>query len=211
MILKFDHVAYTCNYESENRSLQKFYDHKIIFRENKLKNLQNKMEFLTNKDLYHNIIYLEKDCNIPIEITSYKSIEDQYCDISVIDNKVEIWSCNLAESIKFFSLLGFKMQDESEKYCNLTFYTIFEKSPVFLEIKKSDQYKGWCLDNKGYCCLAFLADNAQKESIKLSSLGYLCTDIESLTVNGRRLEIFFVQGKCGEVVEIFSIKREEKK
>jgi hypothetical protein len=61
------------------------------------------------------------------------------------------------------------------------------------------------LDNCGLACISFISTNLLHHYEKLNDK-YFTSKIESVIVNKRQINYFFIKGPSNELVEIFSIE-----
>lgn len=110
MILKFDHIAFSCRRSELTNVFQRFSGYEQVFFEKNLLNIAAKKKLLSDEALMdHDIVLLQsvKTGDVPIEITAY--------DVTVGPAKYDIdgqtiiaYTDNVTESSKFYETIGFK-------------------------------------------------------------------------------------------------------
>ena len=70
MIVKFDHISYTCPIGEEDEFKKAYSDYKEAFCEKKIFNLDTKMEFMKLDTREHDLYMMTKEGSYPIELTS---------------------------------------------------------------------------------------------------------------------------------------------
>ncbi len=204
MIVKFDHIAYSCSKTELATVVPSFKDYSVAFSD-EVANLELKKELMHYYIDNHKLIFLEP-CSpekLPIEITCYETVSSNAKTAIEYDfgHTLKIRTPDINHSSELLEALGFKFKNEHFEYSSL-----FPPKTVKIELIKEPVKVDWSLDNHGYCCLAFMSNNAYKEHEKLSKQ-FRCTEVDTLIVNGKQLNLFFVKGSCGELIEIFSIDR----
>jgi len=58
-----------------------------------------------------------------------------------------------------------------------------------------------------YYAIAFLSHNAERDRTYFKDKGFLVTEMAQLTLGANMSNIFFLIGPCGEVVEIYDIRK----
>ena len=71
MIVKLDHISYSCAYGKEESIKASFEGYREIFREENIENLSIKSEFMSTQEKEHCLYMMVKEGDVPIEITSY--------------------------------------------------------------------------------------------------------------------------------------------
>lgn len=78
--------------------------------------------------------------------------------------------------------------------------------PFFLSLQKSDVVnKKPCLDDLGVSCISFLSSSVSKDKELLLKEGLTVIDVGCLEINGKLLNVIFVLGPTGELVEVIDI------
>lgn len=208
MIIKVDHIAFNSVDESE---LDIFKDKgfKLTFYEKNLRNLDSKLLLMKNRSKFHDLFYLESENSTPIEVLIYNKVVDfERYRYELKDNLVSYEVHSIKESIKFWISIGFKLIEEHKGEAVLTFCGIFDAKALTIKLIESIDcvtVGNYCIDSKGYSCIAFISNKIEKEHFRLRNEGCFVTDIESLKVNCKDLSIFFVKGPNSEIVEIIRV------
>ena len=204
MIIKLDHVAYTCTADRTEAVIRSFQEtHRIVFSDEP-KNLSIKADFMSSMPKTHGLIMMEplNAGELPVEITAYEQTFADNNSMAVDGNTVSIFSPDTSETAVFLEAVGFKKTEENE-WCMTS---IFEPKEVCIRVMLQEGAKLNRLDQDGYCCLAFLCSSAAAERQRLSGM-LACTPVRQLEVNGKRLELFYAQGGNGELAELISLER----
>ncbi len=118
-------------------------------------------------------------------------------------NKIIVKSRNLEQSICFWQCFGFYLISNEEDFALMQFSSVFRKQRCQLYLQKEERFNDFSLlDDGSFNCLAFISHSAPQEREDLRKQGIKVTEIESLYLNAKWLEVFFVQGDCGELIEI---------
>ena len=66
------------------------------------------------------------------------------------------------------------------------------------------------LDINGFSSIGLFVDNIKKYLTKMTEAGFITSAVSSIQVHGRWMDIAFIEGKNGELIELVSIKKEGK-
>lgn len=210
MIVKFDHISYSCSLLKEESARQLFSEYETVFHEKDLPNLAMKYPYMRKEQTTHNIMLLQKAGSYPIEITAYEACEkraegktEKYV---LSDDKIDIYSANPMETKAFFALLGFKENEEGI----LELKPLLDEKPLCIKVCKlpeeSTDTHTCFLDEEGFGSLAFVVDNAKKQKALFKEKDYPTSEIEELMVNGKKLKIFFTNSPMGEIIEFIGMR-----
>ena len=203
MIVKFDHISYSCAIFDEENTRQMFNDYEVEFHEIGLKNMSMKYKYMKEIQEKHNIMLLTKASNYPVEITAYdKCIAQKATKYAVNDEWIEIYSCNPEQTASFFYLLGMKQEEDGAMCIKPMLDERALKIKIYETVKDNSNY----LDQEGFGSLAFVVDNAKKQRELFVNNGYECSEIEELNVNGKRLKIFFTNSPTNEIIEFIGLR-----
>ncbi len=207
MLIKFDHIAYTCLKREMDSCLLKCDDYKTVFREQGIPNLTIKQPLMDLWQADHDIALYESEKRMPVEMTAYDSVGlnlHKY-DIDGLDD-ITVNTNSAQESRHFYETIGFKSCNG--KLC-LSFPIGY--SPIRLSVRevnvKEVKLCEHTIDREGYCCLAFVAYNVVREKERLSLAGIEVTEIMSLMLHGSKLKIFFAYNYQGDICEIIGIEK----
>lgn len=206
MILKLDHIAYSCDKNEISDVLKCFIQYEKVFYEKRLPNLINKYELLANWSHDHDIILLNCNDKIPIEITAYDST-NKGCKYSIDGYEVLVRTSSVEKSIDFYQAIGFKCCEDG----SFKLKPIMDNNPLTLRMIESKESNHNKLDSSGFCCLAFITSDAKKEKKSLDRKNVFTTSIENLYVNRKSLDIFFAYNQYGDLCEFISICKEEER
>lgn len=199
MIIKFDHISFSCRMGEENKGLLEGYVQE--FEEKGLKNIAAKASFFQNGSPYHDISLYRHERKYPIEITAYPECTGENKKYQVTDEAITVFSKDIAETKAFYEALGFKETQEGV----LELLPFMEQKKVVLFLEKADTEEVY-LDKSGFGSLAFVVDRIEKHKTQLEKKDFFVTDIEILTVNGKELKICFAANKAGDIVEFIGIR-----
>lgn len=203
MILKFDHISFSCDKEKDYRaSIPEGY--REIFAEMGLPNTECKRSFLSNWQDVHNIIMLESESGIPIEVTQYKTVSGE-SKLSLYQNEIHIPTPNILSSVSYFLCLGLKVLKQGETDAVLGLRPFLDKDEFLIYLKQGSSPPFPFLDVMGYSSIGLFVGRIDKEADKLRKAGYMVTQPSALTVNRKLLEIVFSHGGSGEIVELIAI------
>ena len=235
MILDIDHIALSSSDFLNDVEIFSGFDYKLEFKENKIKNLIIKKKFMKNFSLNHDLCLLKSKSNINIELLhheqtnkkngfivpifefpkklydieklhlKFKNSHIQYVlDESInnfIFNKFYVNSSNIEDSTIFWNKLGFKKMMQNQ----YVFKSIFSSKRYELFLNFTSSKQDYFLDDNGCNCIAFLTNSIHNEKKNLET-NYETSEIQTLHINKKDIEIFFVKGPSNELVEIISIK-----
>ncbi len=206
MIIKFDHLSYSCSYEEEEKIISKFCDngggYTIQFRE-QVKNLPIKDQIMQNTCDMHGLVMLQPvdqkifHAPVPIEITSYLKVSGD-SSYGMEGAVIEFRTRNIKESAVFYQQLGFQKEDRDI----LSLTTLLDKNKVYIKLVESSIFYPYCLDVSGFSSMAWIVNKIEKYTSMIKSKGIKVTNINELEVNKRKLKICFVIGKQGELIEL---------
>lgn len=207
MVLKIDHVSFSCGNET-NWSDILTDDYTNSFIELNLVNIACKIPFLKYGSKTHNIIMCDAGAsNIPIEITQYPEVHGYNNDIRIHGRYIEWNVKDVKKSAEFFKIVGFQVLEENESNILISLKTILDKNPIQIYLSESKEVSAeGFLDIFGYSSLAIIVDNLDKEIKKYKENGFYTTEISDLKVNGNMLSIAFVKGNCNEIIELIAFK-----
>ena len=208
MIIKFDHLSYSCSFKEEEDIVKRFCGtgcYTVQFKES-IKNIPVKMQLMQNVNDTHGLTMLQpvggnsSQVYLPVEITSYSKVSG--CSAySLIDGIIEFKTVNLKESILFYQQLGF--QKESSGMLSLK--TMLDRHNIYIRLSECDESYSNCLDVTGFSSIAWIINKMEKYVKTLHEKGIKVTDIDTLTVHGRKLKICFVLGRQGEIIELIGV------
>lgn len=202
MIVKFDHVSYSCSYEQEEQTKASFEGYEEVFCEKELKNLPIKKEFLKLPAESHNIIMLQKEEAVPIEITAYPECPKGKEKLVVGAGGFVINTADLEKTKVFYEALGFHRDGEK-----LYMKPMLDTKEIVLQfVQNCGVENATYLDMQGWGILAFVVDNGAKQKKNLENAGIYTTEIQELEVNGKKLKIFFAKSDVGDLVELIAIR-----
>lgn len=209
MVIKVDHVSYSCTTDEEYRHILTD-GYRLSFKEKNLINAPCKKDLLLHGAVAHDIIFYNSlHGDIPLEITIYphtQKADDEYMAIS--SKEVIFYVRDLYRSIQFFRCFGMVIDSQSDDEALLQIISALDKSCFYLKLikTKQDTSKRY-LDCTGYSSLALFVDNTVKISQKVAKTGFKVTEVSSIEVNRRKLLVSFAIGSNGEIVELISLDR----
>lgn len=202
MIVKFDHISFTCPIGDEEKAMKSFSGYNRAFCENNVVNLDIKKEFMGLDTNMHDLYMLTKEDGYPIEITSYSQCVEGKNRLHVNAEEFVIVSKEVKETESFYENLGFAL-DQSV----MIMKPLLDKDKIKIRIEPDKELEDKTyLDQTGWGILAFVVDNAEKQKRQLEKVGVYTTPIQELVVNGKKLKIFFAESKAGDLVELIGIR-----
>ena len=234
MILHIDHLSIVFSNFEKGIRLMSSLGYKVRFREMGIKNLEIKRPLLSKFSKYHDLALLDRQDSISVEVVSYGHIasnfsnfvplveySDCYYVVDSFQRFIDNFDFNAREvslsrfflrvkdleySIFFWNLFGFKIFKKEASNAILKFELLFSKITCYLHLQEDLQFdKSFFLDDNGFNSIAFVSSSVKKERDNLVKQGIKVTEISSLVINNKILEIFFVKGESGELVEIIGI------
>ncbi|MBQ3035476.1 MAG: hypothetical protein IJD31_00970 [Lachnospiraceae bacterium] len=206
MIVKFDHISFSCTLEEEKEVRDLFKNYEIVFHEEKLRNSVIKKDYMRAEQELHNIMLLNSQDEYPIEITAYpkciSSDLNECVKYELVDDYIVIYSVAPTETERFLKLLGMKQSENSLWEIK----PFLDKRKLKIKVCKTEEKRKVYLDNRGYGSLAFLVDNICKQKKLLENSDISCSDIDELMVNGKMLKIFFASSITGEIIEFIGLR-----
>lgn len=204
MILKFDHISYSCEYSQEKQLFSRgglFENYKIKFVERDLPNVQGKLSLLNCMWPVHDILFCECDGCIPVEVVLYKSCFKGNSCLKLQNNIIHVCTSKVSKTINLLTLLGFKKND------NLyVFESRLDKMRVFIRLEEVADKVVTKLDEIGYTSLAMWSTNGVVEHKKFIEYGFRVYDKSQIYINGKKINVFFVTDGQGLIVEILSLR-----
>lgn len=119
-------------------------------------------------------------------------------------------SSNLKNSINFWSLLGFRLFDSDQNFAYLKFKALppFVQNELGLIINLTPKTNiNWNYDQVGFTSISFVSSNIEEDFLYLEKNGLNPTKTQTETLDGKKIELFFISGPDGEIVEIYSVKQ----
>lgn len=207
MLLKLDHVSYSCGRGDGFKKIIPT-GYKEQFREEGLPNIECKCSLLKHHDIMHNIImYLSDKDYVPIEITQYETVSDIKNKMNINGSEIIFFTQNVNESKRFFSCFDMKTRFDSDKLAELYFQPFLDSHEWTIRLCKNDVKEEAVLDICGFSSIGIIVDKLEKVIEKVKIEGFITTGISQLLVNGKLLEIAFCNGFYGEVVELISFSK----
>ncbi|MBO4750881.1 MAG: hypothetical protein J5546_11250 [Lachnospiraceae bacterium] len=224
MIIKFDHIALTCKISEWKDELAKLSDYIQVFANENVPNLPLKKDLMSTWHENHVIALLVAKNDLPIEITAYDTVAEKPAKYEFSDDTVSVYTKSTEDSMAFYEAFGFRKTGDFE----LEKSFLIAPSSVKLRLRQTihdasiasaekgsdfdqadagtcDAPQMPCLDQAGYCCLAFVTNNAEKERTRLIQKGITVTEIDELTLGEKILKIFFAYNTCGDVCELIEV------
>lgn len=198
MILKFDHISFSCALQDKTDWLVEGYTQ--AFCEKELPNIEAKRRFLKQQAAMHDIALYHCEDKYPIEITAYPVCVGHNTKYDIGDDVITVYSKNPEETIAFYRALGFK-----EDGMALEIMPFMDQKKVRLQVKEAETGDVF-LDKAGFGSLAFVVDKIERHQKQLEKQGYFVSDADTLTVNGKLLKICFASNQAGDIVELIGVR-----
>lgn len=204
MVLKLDHISLSCGCGNEYK--EKIPEnYKKRFEEFDLPNIDCKKEFLKLMSPVHNIFMYDDESNgIPIEVTQYPEVISQVSNISFEERTIYWPVKDITAGIELFTLLGGKVSENSTEVVFKPFLDKVAFSICFTETKENEVS---VLDKNGYTSVGIFVDNVLREIEKMAVKGFEVTQINTLMVDNKKMDIGFIRGKNGEIVELIALSK----
>lgn len=205
MIYKLDHIAFVIS-KNEARNDSKLHD--CMFSEIGLKNPEGKNRFLKNAGNNDaNLYFISGNPNI--EYIAYDEIEEE----NPLCYKNGFFEGSYTEKIAAkleLEALGFVVSiKEDEGLLMAKCRGFLDKMPFELKLKKTDNVSDIYLDCKGWNCPCFLVDSVKKMIDKMKADFYQISGLDSVTVNGKEMDMLFLKPNHINIIfEFISIRRE---
>jgi hypothetical protein len=210
MIFSMDHLALTCSHAGLACRYLKDMGYREVFSAPGVANPLIKKGLMKQWTVSHDLFFFERPEGFSIEVIRYKAVHNGRNFLSpvfenggmVIGKTIGITAADLEASYQFWSLFGIKaLKKEAGRY-ECTFKTPFSPEVFFTIAGGSNPGMETSLDSSGFNCLAFRCTSVAEDRESLLKKGIAVTPIEAVTVNGKKLSIFFAAGPQGEKVEM---------
>jgi hypothetical protein len=118
-------------------------------------------------------------------------------------DKIVVNVRDVEQSTRFWNVIGFETKIATNLRAFLEFQSLFDQKIYQLILRRIEaEQVTHMLDDTGFTCIAFTSASVHKDKAYIDRKGFVTTNIETLSVNGKQLNIFFARGKSGELVEI---------
>ena len=223
MIIHIDHLALTTDGFNDDINILEKLGYKLRFLERNVKNLKIKKQFLRNFTNNHDIALFDSTNGLSIELINYpvRGVKKSIFYPKINDNavaklkdmqegfsfsEISFKSRNFSEALKFWEKLGFQVYEQDKNIVKLKFRSLINRSDYFVCIENVKGLEGQCfLDDLGFNSIAFISTSITKDRDFLIKQNFDATPIDTLELNGKKLNIFFVMGPSLELVEIIGI------
>lgn len=209
MILNASHIAFACAFDEQKRAVECFVRHGYTckFIEENVDIIEPKRAFMAFEGSSHRMAFLEKSGAISIEVNGYTRTNSQAHMRLYGGSNIEIPIAHMDDSAVFFNCLGFKVVEHNSESIKLSAAFPMAKQPADLILRCAVNVQSYTLDMAGFCSLCLLSSDGRKERETLLKKGLCCSEIALQEINGVVLDIFFVKGPSGEIVELISPRR----
>jgi hypothetical protein len=117
-------------------------------------------------------------------------------------NKFITKTDDIDKSVSFWANFGFKRKGLYKGSVVLEFTSLYDSSVYDIFLQKQVCNEKHFLDDLGFNCIAFVSSSCEKELSFFKNKGIMITEIERFNLGKKELNIFFVKGPAGELVEI---------
>lgn len=223
MIVGIDHIAFSVSDIEKAISEVASWGYHAAFIEKEVINHRAKIPFLREWREKHDIAYCQSKVGdgLAIELTAHAVIPGttprvvqceesrnapyQVCfsaTSSKIIDTVLLETSDVERSTAFWSKFGFREKGESE----LCFMTPIANKKLYLKLiqKPQKSQRLYHLDDDGFPCLALLTTHIERDRLLF---GDTASDVFSLIIHRRRLDICLGRGPDGECVELIAVKK----
>jgi hypothetical protein len=123
-------------------------------------------------------------------------------------NQLVLRAEDVERSARFWRSLGFVASPDAGWGTTLQFSSLTRGHLFRMHLRRGHRLAARPrLDDKGFVCLAFVVTSAENEAMRLGREGFETTAAESITLNARKMNILFVRGPDGEIVELIEVAR----
>lgn len=221
MLVQIDHLALTGTAMDAQTHLLESMGYEQVFSSDRVPNPEIKRPFMHAWCDHHTLALYRRDGSIPIEIIEYEHTSGGHSryalkqvpkgslthpdETDTVPEPVDALDTVVLETTspsatrEFFRTLGLERSGPR----TLKFESPLT-DPVFVELREDSSAEETSLDAPGYPCLAFATTDIEAELSRLSDAGYDVTAVEPIALPERTLEIGFVVGPTGELVELVS-------
>ncbi|KAA0205574.1 hypothetical protein EDM68_05350 [Candidatus Uhrbacteria bacterium] len=208
MIIALDHLARAVpDFDAAIASMEADgYRAKFIVRD--VPNPQIKRPFLNRWSDTHSLALFVREGGLPVEILSYDHAPCGHSALHVMPEaeptRIYQHTADPEQTVSFWRRFGFQPRQTDEGRILLRWQSSLSAIICAIELRQAPEPVEGKLDSLGINSLAFLSSNAKQERERLIGEGCRVTEVESLMVNGKKLELFFAIGTQGEICEVFS-------
>jgi hypothetical protein len=204
MIFMIDHISFvTDNFCDAKKNFDSTFS--LKFSEESLVNTDIKKIYLKNNHESHSIYFYQNDNWVNVEVILYDKVLKGNCYTMNSQNYFSYLTSDVSLSKMFWSQFNFQFFNDNLIDSKMVFKDLFGKKDFFIEPIFSDNVPCVSLDTEGYSCLTFVSNNIDEDRRRLLDNGYKCSKCSELKVKGNEIRFFFVEGPCGELVEIISL------
>lgn len=127
------------------------------------------------------------------------------CAEPVMDSFI-VFSPDIDKSVYFWSMVGLNCIEQSDMHGVFYLRCAFTRKDFFLHIYKSNRELVYeYIDSLGFHVLGLISNSAVYEHEKMMSSGMEVTPIEQITINEKRLNVFYSRSPEGLIAEIISL------
>lgn len=116
---------------------------------------------------------------------------------------------NVSDTIDFYSKMGFFVKSMVDDLMIMEHKSLLSDDNFKLTFIVSNKVNEVCLDDLSFNCLGLISSSLEKD-LNLFVEKYKTTPSEFLNVNGKILNIAFVKGPNGEIIELIGTVRKSK-
>ena len=189
MIIKFDHITYIAGRSDKDEILKGLGEPE--FSEEKLPNLEIKKGLMRRALPDHDLYFYGK--SYPTEYIFYDETGDE-SGIELVGETVYGSYSDIDGAVAFLEgIFGRKVSCE-DGIITCSMKGVLDKRDYPLVLKKADDTEAFA-DDRGYGVAAIIVN-----SDIASPAGCICTDHETLTVNGKELDICFLKSESTDII-----------
>jgi hypothetical protein len=176
----------------------------VLVWDDTISNGLEKSKFMFSSVSHCKLSYFKCKERIDLEEIIYSSCKSTNSFIKSMDrNSLTLITNQIEKSREFWNILGFNNSlTNNHELTSVNNLNMIEFK-LFLVEDKSFVHS--YLDNCGLACISFISTNLQHH-YELLNDKYFTSKIESVIVNKRQINYFFIKGPSNELVEIFSIE-----
>ena len=196
------------------------------FIHDSIPNPKNKQIFMYDWTDTQRMALYNKEGSIPIEVIDYghtarnpgrfslpyNIFEQPTCEEDIITkhgltefdtkiNNILVETSLTEESVEFWENIGLKKQGRKV----LRYNSALQELELTVNLSPGESLSSSYLDSKNFSCLSFFTTSIQSDLKRIHNSGYETSDINKLEFSGYAVEIGFISGPDGEMVELIEV------
>jgi hypothetical protein len=202
MILGLSHINLYCSDLTKIAQDLRAQGFELQFSALDIPNPKNKAAFSQLKCNKHSIHFFKHSENINIEVVVPEELAHPSNRwINPGTTEIELRTANPEKTSQFLSQFGLRPLEQNR----LDFYDLLKKRKYTIQLSPGEIIPP-PLDRDGFGCLTFLTSKLERELNRLLNEGFEVSSPEKLTVGPNQVEIGFVKGLSGEIIELIELQ-----